>query len=232
MNQLNKSVNYLKKKKKILFITTSNRWSGDKELPKSSLLAHKLAESVGKDKVTILDVSSLNIFHCEGNISRKAGNNCGVIGATLKNKNKNPTGNHRCWASINNKDDDLWKVSKELFQSDCVLFFSSVRWGQLNAHYQKLIERLSWIENRHSTLKEKNVVGDVDVGLIVIGQNWRGKEILRTQKEVLGFYGFNVVNDLCWNWQFTTNLEDESKKSYKEAFTVFSKYVLSGLKNR
>ena len=33
-------VNYLKDKKKILFITTSNRWEGDKQLPKKIGRAH------------------------------------------------------------------------------------------------------------------------------------------------------------------------------------------------
>jgi hypothetical protein len=38
----------------------------------------------------------------------------------LKDKEKNPSGYHRCWASIHNEDDELWKISKELFESDCV----------------------------------------------------------------------------------------------------------------
>ena len=39
--------------KKILFLTTSNRWSGEKELPKSSILAKELAEKIaGKNAST------------------------------------------------------------------------------------------------------------------------------------------------------------------------------------
>jgi multimeric flavodoxin WrbA len=99
-----------------------------------------------KIHVTLLDVAKLKIYTCEGNISGKRGNNCGVPEAKLRDHGKNPTGQHRCWASINNKDDQLYKVSRELFKSQAVVFFVSVRWGQTNSLYQRLFERLSWIE--------------------------------------------------------------------------------------
>ena len=49
MDKLKRLYNYLKKNsnKKILFITTSNRWEGDKELPKSSMIAHELIKKFG-----------------------------------------------------------------------------------------------------------------------------------------------------------------------------------------
>jgi hypothetical protein len=42
MDKLKRLYNYLKKnnKKKVLLLTTSNRCSGDKELPKSSIIAN------------------------------------------------------------------------------------------------------------------------------------------------------------------------------------------------
>jgi len=51
---LQDTLDYLDNKEKILFITTSNRWKGDEEIPKSSRLALWLKEELG-DKVTILD---------------------------------------------------------------------------------------------------------------------------------------------------------------------------------
>lgn len=219
--KLNKVVKELKKKKKVLLLTTSNRWEGDKEIPKSSQLANHIKEKVGKDIITILDIPKLNIYSCEGNISTARGNTCGLKESILKNKEKNPSGYHRCWASINNKDDELWKISKELFESDVVIFFGSVRWGQMNAYYQKLIERLSWIENRYTTLKETNIVKDIEAGIIITGQNWRGEEVLNTQKDVLKFYGFKVPEYLCFNWQYTEDFKDESNKSYKNTLTKF-----------
>ena len=215
-------IEHLKKKDKVLFLTTSNRWEGDKEKPKSTLLAEFIKSKVG-DTVELIDVSKLNIYCCEGNVSKKDGNNCGVKEAVLKDKEKNPTGNHRCWASINNKDDELWKVSKPLFEADAVVFFISIRWGQTNSVYQRLIERLDWIENRRTTLKEDNIIKDKDVGIIAVGQNWNGANVIETQKQVLDFYGFNLVDDLCFNWQYTKDALDESQKSYKDASKAFEK---------
>ncbi len=225
--KLGKTLDYLATKKKILFLTTSNRWIENGEKPKSTQLAEKIATVIGRERVVVLDVSSLKIYHCEGNISTSKGNNCGIKQVTLQDKEKNPSGMHRCWASINNSDDELWKVSKALFESDCVVFFGSVRWGQMNAYYQKLIERLSWIENRHSTLGEDNIVQKIDAGIIIVGQNWYGKGVLATQKKVLQFYGFHVIDSLCWNWQFTHDEKDESKSSYTAASQKFELDVLS-----
>jgi len=82
------------------------------------------------------------------------GNNCGMPEAKLRDHGKNPTGQHRCWASVNKQGRQLYKVSRELLRSQAVVFFVSVRWGQTNSLYQRLFERLSWIENRVSTLEK------------------------------------------------------------------------------
>ncbi len=219
------SLDYLSKKKKILFLTTSNRWIGQNELPKSSRLAERMADLLGSDKVTIIDTTKLIIHPCEGNVSTKKGNTCGEKGAVLKDKEKNPSGCHRCWASYNNPDDELWKISKELLASEAVVFFGSVRWGQMNSFYQKLIERLTWLENRHSTLGESNILKDIDAGLIAIGHNWRGTEIVQTQKSVLDYFGFKTPKELFWNWWYTSP-DDETNRSYQEAVSVFEQTFL------
>jgi len=222
---LRQTIDHLKGKQRCLFLTTSTRWSGEKggELPKSTQLARKIADDVGRDKVSLLDIAALMIHPCEGNVSTARGNTCGLKGAALDDAEKNPTGFHRCWASVNNPDDELWRVSRLLFQSDCVVFFGSIRWGQMNSVYQKLLERLTWIENRRSTLGEENIVGGIDAGIIAVGQNWNGRAAVEHQKQVLGFFGFNVVDALCWNWQFMDDAVDESKKSYKDAASEFKR---------
>lgn len=221
-----KSVKFLEGKEKVLFLTTSNRggWAVKElnEEPKSTKLAKAIQSYLGKSKCKLIEVPDLKIYACEGNVSHMKGNDCGVKKAVLKDKDKNPSGEHRCWRNINNPDDELWKISKELFESDCVVFFGSIRWGQMNAQYQNLIERLTWLENRHSTLGESNIIKDISCGLIVIGQNWRGKEVLGVQKQVLTFFGFDVKDELCWNWQYTTNPKDESKESYKKSGKEFN----------
>lgn len=221
------TVKFLEKKKKVLFITTSNRgeWAMKelKEDPKSTKLAKTIQSYLGKSKCTLFETIKLEIHHCEGNVSHFEGNSCGVKKASLKDKDKNPTGNHRCWRNINNPTDELWKITKELFESDAVVFFGSIRWGQMNAQYQNLIERLTWLENRHSTLGENNILKDISCGIIAIGQNWNGKEVIDTQKQVLSFFGFDVRDELSWNWQFTNNPKDETQKSYKESGKDFNK---------
>lgn len=219
--QIEKAVEYLKTKKKVLLLTTSNRSAyninelGD--IPKSTRIAQAMQEALGPEKCILVDVSRLKIYNCEGNVSAKEGNNCGVRAAKLQDKEKNPSGQLRCWASFNNEDDELWKVVTPLLQADAVVFLGSVRWGQTNAIYQKLIERLDWIENRWTTLGERNIIEGIESGFIFIGQNWNGSEVVKTQKQVHEWYGFKTVDDLYFNWQYTTDTEDESKDSYKDA---------------
>jgi len=102
--RLDNTIKYLQTKKKVLLIGTSNRWEGHKDdEAKSTKLAKLVCERLGSDKCEFIDASKLNIFVCEGNVSSKWGNHCGEKGAVLKDKEKDPTGYHRCWASINNK---------------------------------------------------------------------------------------------------------------------------------
>lgn len=223
--KLKQTLEICKNKKKVLLLSCSNRFNWDEnnvDTPKSKILAVYLKEELG-DKAVFIDVPELNIVSCEGNVSRKEGNSCGVKKALLKNDKKNPSGYHRCWASLNEKSDELWKISKELFKSDLVLFFVSIRWGQANMYYQKLIERLTWIENRHTTLGEKNIIEGIQSGFIAVGQNWNGENVTEIQKNVHKFYGFKPNDELYWNWQFTKNVNDETQKSYKEAFPKFVK---------
>jgi multimeric flavodoxin WrbA len=197
--------------KRVLFLTTSNRWSGLNEKPKSTALAESIADEVGAE---VIDVSKLHIYMCEGNVSTAKGNTCGLKEAALKDPDKNPTGHHRCWASINHADDELWKISKAIFESDVVIFFASVRWGQTNAIYQKLIERLCWLENRHSTLKESNLLEGKLSGIVLVGHNWNGESVLSTQKQVLEFYGFTVPPELSGHWKWTNDIFDETEEGY------------------
>jgi multimeric flavodoxin WrbA len=221
--KLEKTISELEKLDKVLLLTCSNRYNWDEnnvDIPKSTILAMIIQEYLG-DKAVLIDVPELNIVPCEGNVSRKDGNSCGLKKALLKSDTKNPSGYHRCWASVNDKTDELWKITKELFDSKAVIFFSSVRWGQANQFYQKLIERLTWIENRHATLGETNVVEGIQSGFICVGQNWKGVDVVDTQRRVHTFYGFKPNDKFYWNWQYTNKITDETQDSYKDAFPTF-----------
>jgi len=220
MDKLNKLYKYLKNSdKKILFLTTSNRWEGEKELPKSSVIAHELAKQL--KSVEIINVSKLKIFPCEGNVSNKEGNGCGVKAAMLKSNN--PDKFIRCWASINNPTDEMHKVANAIYDADIIIFFGSIRWGKMNAIYTQLVERLTWLENRHTTLGESNLLKDKETGVVAIGQNWNGKEAVKLEKEVLGFFGFKTPDVLSFNWQYLQNANDETQSGYKKAYAAFMK---------
>lgn len=219
---LEKTIEFLKGKRSV-FITTSNRW--DKELPKSSELAVTLSQLIDSE-IIIMDAFRLNIHPCEGNISHRDGNHCGVKKATLKDSKRNPDGFMKCWASLNNKDDELWMIAKEIYYADCIVFFGSVRWGSMNSTYQKLLERLTWIENIQSTLEGENPVKDKSAGLIALGHNWRGNEVLKQQKEILSMFGFETPDELFFNNQWTKDMYDESAEGYIQDAIDFDKNIL------
>ena len=137
-------IHHLEKRNDILLLTTSTRYRKDTwDVPKTTQLAQRVRDHLKEKKrrVTLLDVPTLKIHTCEGNVSGGKGNRCGLLAAKLRDRSKNPTGHHRCWASINNKDDQLYRISRELFRSRVVVFFVSVRWGQTNSVYQRLLPR-------------------------------------------------------------------------------------------
>lgn len=221
MDKLKRLYNYLKKNddKKILFLTTSNRWEGEKELPKSSIIAEEFKKRLKNSE--LINVSKLKIFPCEGNVSAHEGNKCGVKDAMLKSNN--PEKFIRCWASINNKTDEMYKVANAIYDADIIIFFGSIRWGKMNAIYTQLIERLTWLENRHTTLGESNLLKDKECGVVAIGHNWNGEVAVKTEREVLSFFGFKTPEKLSFNWQFTKNKLDETQKGYEAEYDKFLK---------
>ena len=222
MDNLKKLYKYLKNSdKKVLFLTTSNRWEGQNELPKSSIIAKELASQL--KSVEIINVSKLKIFPCEGNVSNHEGNGCGIKQALLKDDKKNPDKFIRCWASINNPTDEMHKVANAINNADIIIFFGSIRWGKMNAIYTQLIERLTWLENRHTTLGESNLLKDKEAGVIAVGHNWNGKESVKLEKEVLSFFGFKTPDVLSFNWQFLSDANDENQSGYKKEYKSFMK---------
>jgi multimeric flavodoxin WrbA len=222
MKELENLISYLNNKDcKVLLLTTSNRWEGQKEQPKSSILAAQIAKEIKSSQV--INVSKLRIFPCEGNVSTHGGNTCGLKDAVLKDRKKNPTGEVRCWASVNNSSDEMHTVANAILDADVVLFFGSIRWGKMNAIYANLIERLTWLENRHTTLGESNLLKDKEAGVIAVGHNWNGKESVELEKEVLRFFGFNTPKQLSFSWQYLKDAKDETKDGYKKEFGSFTK---------
>jgi multimeric flavodoxin WrbA len=219
---LKNTIKKLEKYKKVLLLTCSNRGEevSKTQLPKSSILARVIHNNL--DNSTIIDVTKLKIYPCEGNVSRMEGNVCGIKEALLDDPEKNPSGYHRCWASVHNPDDELWKISKELFESDCVIFFASVRWGAANMFYQKLIERLNWINNRFIPYGEENIIKNISSGFIIVGQHEYGDDIAELQYNNHEYYGFEVNKELYWNWSAEDiEYDDETLQGYLDSYPEF-----------
>lgn len=228
---------YLETKNDILLLTTSNRYGAHTwDIAKTTQLAFRIKNHLthARRRVTLLDVATLTIHTCEGNISGGRGNNCGVPEAKLRDHRKNPTGHHRCWASINNKDDQLYKVSRALFRSKVVVFFVSVRWGQTNSVYQRLFERLSWMENRVTSLGEAPIpqLKRLEAGIVLFGHNWNDDQVLKTQKQNFAWFGWKTPAALSFNWQYTTDAEEESPESYLGAIEEFGSLLQLELPRR
>jgi multimeric flavodoxin WrbA len=234
VESVSRLVRYLEKRNDILFLTTSTRYRKEAwDVPKTTQLAQRVLDHLKekKKRVTLLDVPKLKIHTCEGNVSSGKGNRCGLLEAKLRDRSKNPTGHHRCWASINNKDDRLYVISRELFRSRAVVFFVSVRWGQANSVYQRLFERLSWIENRFTTLGESPIpqLKKLEAGIVVFGQNWNDAAVLKTQRQNFKWFGWKTPEPLSFYWQFTRDADDESPESYLGAIAEFKALLRTGL---
>jgi hypothetical protein len=228
---------YLEAKDDVLLLTTSNRYEKHTwDAPKSSLLAERVREKLERSgkRVTLLDVTKLKIHTCEGNISGGRGNNCGVLDAKLDDEVKNPTGHHRCWASVNNPDDELHEVSRALFRSNVVVFFVSMRWGQTNSVYQRLFERLSWIENRVTTLGEPPIpeLKELEAGMVLFGHNYNAEHVLETQRRNFEWFGWKTPDALRFAWQHTDDEDEESSASYLRAIEEFRDFVKLRLPRR
>ena len=168
-----------------------------------------------------MDAAKLKIHNCLGCVSELKGNMCGSPEAKLKDDKKNPHGHLKCWASLDYKDDELWKIANEIYESDVIIFFVSNRWGNPNAIYQKLIERLDWIESSYTTYNGPNTIKNKKAGMVLLGQNWRVQESLEVQQQVLEFFGFQTPEELFMGWQFTRDVMDEEQNSYQEAPNTF-----------
>lgn len=219
-------LNTLSSGKRVLFVTTSNRGEyilSKGERPKSTRLAEHFKDLLEKKgiEVELMDASKLKIYNCLGCVSELKGNMCGSPESKLKDEKKNPHGHLKCWASHDYKDDELWKIANEIYRADAIIFFASNRWGNPNAIYQKLIERLDWIESSYTTYGGPNTIKGKKAGMVLLGQNWRVQESLEVQYHVLNFFGFETPEELFMGWQFTRDTLDEEQKSYQEAPNSF-----------
>jgi hypothetical protein len=97
--------------------------------------------------------------------------------------------------------------------------------------YQRLFERLSWIENRFTTLGEAPIPQSrgLEAGIVLFGQNWNDARVLETQKQNFKWFGWKTPAALSFAWQYTTDPDDESPASYLGAIHEFGAALKTGL---
>lgn len=141
-----------------------------------------------------------------------------------KNCASKEAGQYRCWANLlsieNPKEyggkDEMGEIYDGIEWADIVLFSTSVRWMSHSALFQKIIERLNTLENRHSVYNEKHPLANKKAGVIVIGQHYQSQQVASHLCEVLSQLGFITDSSLgVYTWQRTLNraLEQEGSNT-------------------
>jgi hypothetical protein len=109
-----------------------------------------------------------------------------------------------------------------LFDKDKIFAYLNLDDNELFI-YQRLYERLSWIENRVSSLGEQPIrqLRRLQAGMVVFGQNWNDARVLKTQKQNFQWFGWKTPAALSFYWQYTTDADEESPESYLGAVEEF-----------
>jgi hypothetical protein len=99
--------------------------------------------------------------------------------------------------------------------------------GADEQRYQRLFERLSWIENRFTTLGEAPIpaLRKLEAGMVLFGHNWNDRQVLATQKKNFGWFQWKTPAALSFYWQYTARAEEESQASYRDARAQFGELV-------
>jgi multimeric flavodoxin WrbA len=126
-------------------------------------------------------------------------------------------GKYRCWAHKLSHDDpeafggaDQMGVLYDGFAwADIVVFATSVRWESHSAILQKVIERMTTLQNRSTVYGERNPLAGKRCGVLVTGHNAKAQSVASHLIEVFQWLGFESCFFYQAVWQFTENLHSE-----------------------
>ena len=68
---------------------------------------------------------------------------------------------------------------------------------------------------------ESSLLKNKECGIVAIGHNWNGENAVKLERDVFRFFGFKTPEVLSFNWQWTNDKYDETKKGYLEDFGDF-----------
>jgi len=194
---------------RILGISTSTNRGQDKDSWGSSanvlLVALKALQEQGHE-VRCVNAADLHIvpnLSCYANGDTKCGDP--------------ESGPYRCWAhwySVQDPDkyggvDEMPVLYDNIAWADLVLFATSARWGTHSALLQKIIERMTVLENLSSTYGEPNPLAGKKAGVIVTGHQWLTQRIAMHLLDVFSFMGFKAERGYQFVWQRTFDIHLE-----------------------
>lgn len=173
-----------------------------------------------KNKVNMIDAGRLHIVE---NLSCYAngGSHCADPKA----------GKYRCWATYESIEDpekhggidEMPVIYDGIDESDIIIFSTSVRWMSHSALFQKIIERMNTLENRHSVYGEKNPLSGKKAGIIVVGQHYQSQKVAGSLSETMTLLGFQCSNSSIFSWQKSHNMNEEQAE--KTNISNVAKYI-------
>lgn len=190
---------------KILIISTTTH--RDKSTSKM-VLSHISDVLNKKHDVDFIDANDLHIVPNQSCYS-DGGKNCASPDA----------GKYRCWAhklSHENPDDykgkdEMGIIYDALEWCDLVIWGTSVRWGSHSALMQKIIERMTNIENRVVVYGEENYVKGKKCGVVVTGNNYESDSVANHLAQQLGWFGFETDPGWTFTWQKSQDIHYEQE---------------------
>lgn len=156
--------------------------------------------------VNVLDASKLHIV-----------NNLSCYSSGKFNCASYDAGKYRCWAhklSHENPSEyggkDQMGILYDAYDwADIVVFATSTRWESHSAILQKIIERMTTLQNRHTVYHEMNPLQGKRCGVIVTGHNAKSQNVASHLLEVFQWLGFDTRFYYQIVWQKTDNLHSE-----------------------
>jgi len=126
-------------------------------------------------------------------------------------------GKYRCWAHKLSHDDPLKYGGRDqmgaLYDTfdwaEIVIFGTSVRWQSHSAILQKIIERMTTLQNRNVVYCEANPLSGKRCGVVVTGHNSMAQNVAAHLLRVFEWLGFNthIYNQIVW--QPSSNIHSE-----------------------
>lgn len=126
-------------------------------------------------------------------------------------------GKYRCWAhklshenpSQYGGKDEMGVLYDGFEWADVVIFGTSVRWQSHSAILQKIIERMTTLQNRNVVYCEPNPLQNKKCGVVVTGHNSMAQGVADHLLRVFEWLGFSTHIYYQFVWQKTTDIQSE-----------------------